>query len=373
MTQGTRSKHRGPGALALAVGLAIVSISCVPQGSVQVDQSPTGQLFDETTFDGKVLDSKLRIDRGLIAAKQIWLASSDDLGLVFGWDELTIKIRASGTESCPQYNGPPCQECTVCHPHCTGEDLARNAKVGYAPSLGDFASLDKIDQVGNRSTLQTFSNLWTGCRGSDLPFVNVAAEDRMTYQLTNRVVGPDLHNTPATLTLKTRVISEQSPDKFTLDMTKQADSPLRYQGRVSSDQGVLADNFSPSLLVRKVRVLLGTRDPMSGATMTRDDDDTLRRVRPSRIVFIGAFVGTNFTDRSRCYFDLNAVDGGFDLGACKVDKNSGETHPFSLTPTNVIPNVQELVTWFAEYNRDDGITELPVFGSNEFPVLEFTF
>jgi hypothetical protein len=387
--------------LSLLILIVIAFIgSCAPSADIELAAGPNGEIFDALNFKNKRLDSKFRIDNDLIRAKEIWLDSADDLSLVFGWSELSLKVRTSGTESCPAYNTETCFLCTVCTP-C---DVFPTAVFLLPDYLQPFATLTKIDEANNRTLLQTLNNMPVGCRNLDF-LTPITIEDKMTYELTNEIFGKEENGVPSTLTLKTRVVTASATATYQLPVavpykldSTPPDEALRFIGRVPirdvphiDDRGdrvsekVLDSNFSPSLRATKVRVVLGTGVP-DGQYMVRFDDVALRKARPSRIVptlstvdlsanrVNGNLVGPGYSDGNACFVNPTVLDGGFNFLACRTVDARGNIsiRPIDLTPTFEIATPQTHLTWVLEYKTVDGLPEVPVFAANEFPVIEFT-
>jgi hypothetical protein len=157
------------------------------------------------------------------------------------------------------------------------------------------------------------------------------------------------------------------------------DPALRYMFTMPINApGKLRENFSSNLRVKKVRVLLGVVDKVTGLLMSApiSDPQTLARVQPSRIMFLTDFINGDINESdsetdNRCYLDPEQADKSFDMFSC-LNGIGGNKVRKDLTPTYMIGQPLQTLTWVIEYKMEAGLTEIPVFDSAEVPILEFT-
>jgi hypothetical protein len=153
---------------------------------------------------------------------------------------------------------------------------------------------------------------------------------------------------------------------------------LRFKYSMHIADGILDENFSPDLRVTKVRVLENQFDE---ATMRERNDDSpaaLKRMLPSRILFLPTFHPESFNDNAeegtnRCYVDAAVEDGNFDLFRnCRKNPNSAELQNHEATPTYMnSAGLRHLtLTWVIEYKMSDGLTDPPNFEFGR-PILQF--
>jgi hypothetical protein len=150
-----------------------------------------------------------------------------------------------------------------------------------------------------------------------------------------------------------------------------------YAGSIPRDP-ILADSYSPSLHITKVRVLKGKvePDPNTGKLRLIERDGTEPAPRPSRVVFVPAASlslrpdGNLENDTQRCYrFPLD--NNVFDLHECHHDPNNAAHQPLEATPEHLGDAEMDPLTWVAEFKVSEGAV-IPTLEADEVMVIEFT-
>ena len=230
---------------------------------------------------------------------------------------------------------------------------------------------------GSESVLREFFSPVLGCLlhnfGSPKP--TLTAKDNATYLITTQ--SPIGGSERQAARLRTFVLSEARTVRRALEVYNDAADPAtRFLFRARNTNGVIETNFSPNLKVTKVRVLLGVFDPVTTREMIMDDEVSLQRVRPSRIMFLPDFIEGDVNDSTsegtnRCYFDSTKADGDFNLQTCRRNL-VGPIQDIDVTPTYQHGRASDPLTWIVEYKTSDGLPQPLVLGANEFLKLELT-
>ena len=369
--------------------LCILSFGCIGPTNVSGPGDPDADIhLDGVEFEGKFIKARISESQGLLASDEFWFdASDDDLTLIYGWNDVLYRERAKEVEvdGCSHpIASRGCRECRVCSRTCNDS----NPIDVFIPTPDEIASLKKAPTNGQFVTLHNFFSLPAGCQPSTLPqntFTTVLAEDKSVYMLKHEdFVISDGSAFQKSVFFETNVVS--TPQDLKKDMESYSDpsdpTTVRYKYTTYKYNGKLAENFSTSLKITRVRFLLGTRDPKTNVVMYREDPEALKKARPSRFLFLPNFAGGSINaaengTSSRCYLDPLADDGGFNLEACRSypptdTGNAGVIRSHRVTPTYVNGFNQDTLTWVAEYKVSDGLPPAEAFGVNEFPVIVWT-
>lgn len=371
-------KHRWKN---LSVLIALICLTacgsaCAPQRNVALSEPGTENadaFLDGFDFQGIGFRIKIAEQNNLLPAGKFWFDSGDDKTVVYGWNEIIYRERAGNVESCNYaLNQSGCLQCEWCAAHCS--DNSTQSVVTLPIAVAD---VREIAADGTETVLREFFAPRQGCllnlSSGQQPFFT--AKDDATYVMNTQSPIGSRKSQPAHL--GTFVVSGERRVKEAMESyNDQADPALRFIFKARNVNGVIENNYSPNLKVTKVRVLLSVFDPNTGREMIMDDDATLRRVRPSRIIFLPDFLEGNVNDSSsegtnRCYFDVTKDDGDFNLQTCRRNVG-GPLQDIDVTPTYKHGQVNAPLTWVAEYKTSDGLPQLPVLGTNESLTLELT-
>lgn len=137
---------------------------------------------------------------------------------------------------------------------------------------------------------------------------------------------------------------------------------LWFRGTMPGDP--ILDNFSPTLLATKARILIGDRgtNPATG----RLEISNPEVLRPSRLIFIvdyneDASISSN--DNVRCYGDVRTAQGDeFDLRNCRARESDTTGSPLNMTPAYLRDQPSERLTWIAEFDSERGARRPVVAG-----------
>lgn len=370
-------------ALALIFCICSLNSGCAPKRDVSGPSNPNADaFFDEINFNGKTIEAKIRANSNLLPSHEFWFASGDDKTLIYGWNEVIFREREAGVASCnhPMVS-PGCRQCDVCSGMCN--DFSGLGSILSTPDA--IATLKKSPANGQFTDVHNFYSPLQGCLmqpRNNAPFTTVEAENDFYYLLRHvDFVSANSSAFERTIFYQTHIIS--TPRTITREMESYRDAAdpttLRFKFTMPEIDGKLAENFSEALKVTKVRILLGTKDSSTNAVMISKDPESLRKVRPSRILFLPSFVEGNINNASsertnRCYLDPNIDDGDFNLDTCRRSPFTTTITPFlnGATPTFERGRNMDTLTWVIEYKTSDGLPAAEALKTNEFPIIEWT-
>lgn len=342
----------------LLLAIAFFAAGCAPLVSTQ---------YDKVNFEEKKLDLAVRASGPTFdQADEMWLTANDNLDLIFGWKEVTIKMRDDEQASCPSYPGTGCHLCTVCDPKCEG---SRDALIFDQTPV--FATLKKTDPLGQTVTVREIAIPPGGCLHNGIPPPPpVRVEDKMTYTFVNQVLAPDETNAPSMLSLKVRVIGQ--PTHFRIDLKQDTvharPNTTLFTGTVPLPDGHLPVNFSNSFRVSHIRVLSGMADPVTGAT---GEPRQLPNIQPWRVIWLVNYQGRNIRDNeeSACFFNPQDPEADLDMNTCRETPEDTMPHVEELTPTVYLHDPRPFLVWAIEYVPGQTGPETPDFAGG-FPVLD---
>jgi hypothetical protein len=378
----TGRKWRNFFILILAIFLAGINSGCVPTNESACPATGNASAFsDGIEIRGAEFKIKIADQSGLLPTERFWFAGNDDKTIEYAWDEVLYREREEDTDSCDYANpAEGCVECNACTTLCTN---------GTARTLILQDSILRLKEnlldSDTETVLNEFMRPDLGCRrnltmpNNSLPTFNTA-KDNATYQLkSNNLCGSEEKTEES---LQTFVVTTARALRENMEIYQDMTDPaLRYRFKMPDLSGLLRENFSPSLRITKVRILRGIRDHHTGRQTVSDDAESLRRMRPSRIMFLPDLIEGNINSSSsersnRCYFDPTVDDGNFNLQTnCLHAPFGGQHVRHNATPTYMLGRATETLTWVVEYKTTDGLPSVPEFGGefyDEYPVLELT-
>ncbi len=363
-------------AITLLVCLTAFGSGCASTRTVSEPGAANADAFlDGFEFEGVAFKVKISEQNGLLPANKFWFDQSDDKTVTYGWNEIVYRDRQADVDSCNYAaNQAGCLECRWCSTECSdGTDRVVTTLPVAVAVLKEISHSNN----GSESILREFFSPLTGCLlhnfGSPKP--TFSAKDNATYLITTQ--SPIGGNERQAARLRTFVLTGKRTVQRALEVYNDAADPAtRFLFRARNTNGVIESNFSPNLKVTKVRVLLGVFDPVTTREMIMDDEASLRRVRPSRVMFLPDFIEGDVNDSTsegtnRCYFDSTKDDGDFNLQTCRRNL-VGPIQDIDVTPTYQHGRARDPLTWIVEYKTSDGLPQPLVLGANEFLKLELT-
>lgn len=362
-------QHRGFRAwtrhgLILAVLCAAVSTSGCDVDILSCPGFGGGQLLDSFTFENPRFIVSYPTYPTTLPSDTFWFSSKDSVTertVRYGWDRATMLVRDPNTNAC-QLDAPAagCDQCEFCSgvpaPCRNSQAINRLDK--------DAAALVKISD-GTEQQLAGILQPYSACllRPAFVGPSFVVDSADAEYKLKNLVTcaGPTSIATLATHLVTTPLsLVENDVPRYV-----EPGGPLRFRfhyrlPRPTGQPVRLRENFSPKLLMTKVRVLSGFRDPHTGVVMVDESPDstTLRRMRPSRIMFLQQFRDGD-VNRSpdegihRCYLDPTKDDGEFDLTNCRTSPGGPATGNVHATPAYLDTDPATPLDWVLEYRVED--------------------
>lgn len=371
--------------VAAALLLSVVfSISCLSADNTLCEADPDAELILESTlFRDVAFEVLISKQIGTLPAKKFWFAASDSKQVSYGWADILFRSRNPAVALNCDYNtdnpADGCRECSVCNQMCTNGQAS--VLVAGPHSFADLTELASDGTVRIVSQANSPRDLCYRTEAGQNQFLPQFAADKdgAVYGLTSKTT---CGRKTTEWELETNIVSGPRVIRQSLEVYNDVtDAAPRYRFRMPQENGFIRENFSNRLRVKKVRVLLGVRNPQTGAEMILDDPESLRRVRPSRILFLpdsrdGDINRSPTESTNRCYVDPTNDDGGFDLVSSCRRSPGGPHFAQSVTPTFQSGRYVETLDWVIEYKLSDGISALPDFQTTrtteEFPVIEWT-
>ena len=373
-------------ALGLAICLSVISSGCASSAEITCGGGADAGDVDELIDGFELRNARFRIpavEAGLLPTDNFWFSKHDTLAaktIFYGWDESFIQFREADVSGC-NYAAPGsgCRQCDFCadaSAPCTDGTSGELATV-----VNQYAALfEASDQNSGEQMLREFIRPIDGCllRTGNPTLPSFVAGKDATYTLRKTFFCGDTKDLVALQT--TELSTARIKTEEMIPYTETVSPKVRFTFQMPLlMNGKLRENFSPNIKVTKVRILLGTKDPNTGLTMTKNSD--LDKIRPSRILFLSAFVNGNiYSSRdatiNHCYANTTVPDGDFNLQICRRDVSpTSQSVRFDATPTFLHTNISETLTWVLDYEPQetpDGPILISPFGEGEFPVLEFT-
>lgn len=377
----TKNPLRGA-LLAAILTMSIFVTGCAPiVNKLCVGDPDADVVLDATIFQNVSFQIAISGQYGMLRSRKFWFADRDYKVVRYGWDDILFHERDPDEHaSCDYLNtSEDCKVCSICNGQCTNGDEIHILPTGH--SFGDLTELDPDGTVRILSqALRPTEFCFRSPNGPNQFQPQFTAEkDGASYGFTSK---SSCGQTSTQWQLQTSIVKSPRILRQSLEVYRDAtDAAPRYRFRMPEENGFLRENFSHNLKIYKIRVLLGVRNPQTGVELVLDDPESLRRVRPSRILFLPDFLEGNVNrspteSSNRCYVDPAKDDGGFDLAnSCK--RSPGGAHfAQNITPTFQNGRFSETLDWIIEYKTTDGIPSLPDFQTTstteEFPVIEWT-
>ncbi len=403
-TKTEAKRRRRLGLLATVAKLLVVALLCALLfPSCAPSYTPTCPGPTETNVqDGFILERPRftvafpSLNAAPIPSGVFWFSADDvaaDRTVTYGWDRAFMLLRDPGTTECNLGAASPgCDECDLCAGNlATCRSGIRYLMVGETP-----VTVNRTNSAGSQQ-IATVTQPFQACLNRPLPFTapSFEVDSDAEYTLSKAVTTCSGRSTAASLQTRLLRTPEAVVETGALPYRDKVDpTPRRFRfsykplspNAQPPEQPTevpaatwIRENFSPKIIVTRVRVLPGTDDGNGVLSYHSDPDPAmLRRMRPSRIMFLQRFkdgdVNGSFDEGDhRCYVDPNADDGGFDLTNCRLIPDGSSIGNFRITPAYMETEPARAFDWILEYKLEvGGLTELPNFGLNEVPVLEFT-
>jgi hypothetical protein len=302
-----------------------------------------------------------------------WLVKGEAMALRYDTFELHWQ-RTDVPTACTFFDNTQTNDCQVCDFCAVDRD---HLAIEHAPCFGTQPVLEYPNAIVSLSnffrdsmpfTVRGLGGLETarGCAHRTDP-VTFVPEKNAIFQLRIPLKIPIDLAPPAILTERAiHVVEPQQTVKIAYQLKSNVVDGRQYWQWSTED--ILVgnnpnpfwwENFSSRLHVSEVRFFKGTCERNPNTAICEHRYESIP-VRPSRVQFIPNFTGsisTNPADmNNRCYQDPNHLDVmnlDFCRGTFNPNTNLGTTPKF-LTPTFEMGNELQKLTWFAEFNINEG-------------------
>jgi hypothetical protein len=371
-----------------AIGLCIAGNGCVASGTVCYHVSSADCAFDATIA---VTDARFATDdKNGQPSRDFWIAKGERLNV--SWEEYAVLMQRRGAPPC-NFDADPfdLENCRKC-PFCSDAE-ADLAKCGSAFNFSSTSLPTLVTYENFMSTATAASQLPQNlCRNPDGQGeggIHLMPDTNQTVQL--KAVGEDekpivegrvfviAAGASQTVTYQLSPFPAPAPGPAPSPGASPTPTPqvVFYAGSIPRDP-ILADSYSSSLHITKVRVLKGKvePDPNTGKLRLIEKDGTAPAPQRSRLVFVPAASLTLRTDGNlqndtqRCYrFPLD--NNLFDLRECHHDPADSANYPLEATPEHLDSADMDPLTWVAEFRVSEGAV-IPTLDADEVMVIEFT-